>query len=400
MTEVTVQAFQERISHKHFTRRAVILLLMVLCFQDPLLFIVSQANKQFFQPAYISYPPTANGALEIGIVAICSFVIACFTAFSFKLFRQIALPTQFVKALTWSATLSNVVSALFLAHNARYVSGGLTGGSGVLYALSTSLTFLVMLLYVRDRLRGFRFGVSVTLVAFIASTIIQIDGLARALTVFVFLYLMFPVQRARTFIFLGAAGVSLVYIGLLLKFGGDISGVNIQHLVFWIISRFTINAESLNTFLAGHSVIAGSSDFYHIVSKSIQYRIDLVSGSPAHIEFPKSVSEAIYYDLYQSTGSGSSPGFLLSSIFVGGDLLFFIVPIIYAYLLRMYFKNILVSVGILEILAITYLLKGVVSDISEILTVISPEFIFFSFFLFCCFTVTAKAKSIEHSNEH
>ena len=149
----------------------------------------------------------------------------------------------------------------------------------------------------------------------------------------------------------------------------------------WVVSRFAIQAEQMYTYVFGNSVIGKDVTYMELVLRSISDRFDLVFTNYVTLEYPRSVSEATFYDMKNGFGSGSSPGALLGTTLSGP---FFFVPILtFSVIIFNLMYGITRKITFPEICAYSFLLKPIHANFSEYLTIISPTLLLVAVVLFC-----------------
>ena len=152
----------------------------------------------------------------------------------------------------------------------------------------------------------------------------------------------------------------------------------------WVIPRFAIQAESMLAFVSGDLAIGGGIDTIKLIAKSISDRIGLLTGNLTTFTYPRSVSESIYGSLHgQYDGSGSSPGLLLGTAMFGVGL-FWIIPLVLAFIFVQMFYRFPIKLNLLNLCAFSYFTRGLHTDSSEYFTVVSFVAVYMVVFYIGC----------------
>lgn len=283
----------------------------------------------------------------------------------------------------------NISMYIMVDRNARYISGGLGGVNGMIYSLSLAISFAVMIIFIRHKQIGRPISPRL-LIFFILSLALKVDGFASVLTIGVFIFLLLE-YRFRNIIVLFFLASLLLIIGVASKFSEGIPEyVDAEFFVRWVVARFSIQAEQSYTFLSGNSILNSQYEYINVLMQSIKNRFDFIFLGETEFVDPKSLSAAIFYDMRGEYGSGSSPGLLLNTI-LHGYFLFFLPPIFFVFLYIQFFKGSTAPLGFLQMIALSFLFKGLHTNFSEYLVVISPTLLYAIFFMIGCL-VTVKSK--------
>jgi len=292
-----------------------------------------------------------------------------------------------MRAIILVAVAVNVLMLVSVDQDARYTSGALTGISGVIYGFSQALTMTSLLLVLRHRDMSSRVPQWLVLVL-LASYGLTIDGLAKALLLAVFLglYMDVQVRRPLRLAVASGVGVALYWLGISAKFVDVPEYFTPSFIVRWVVSRFAIQAEHMYTYLSGESIVGDRISYFDLVGRAIIERFELVFNGDTFYEYPRSLSEALYYDAWGFYGAGSSPGIFLGTA-VQGYWLFLVVPLFMTYVFFQFFYGTLKRVSFLHIAAYSFLFKGVYTNFSEYLTIISPNILYLAFFVLGCLII-------------
>lgn len=371
----------------HWARRNAAMFFAVLILQDVLLLTLRRValddNWTFYR---VSQFRIENYLLYTSLAAaLC--ILTAILCYRSTIYPKLKIHPNLIKAFFVSAILANVLSFSFIEENARYVSGGLVGISGIIYALSLTLNLSAMLLLVKFRIsKEQRFSL-IWSMALAASFALNIDGLASAMTISAFMFLVLADEiRLKNILpmFVAAFGTgAAVFWGFSQKFREIPSYVTPEFLIKWVISRFAISAEQGYTFISGDSVLNRPGEYFALISRAFVDRASIIVGERPVIVFPRSVAEALYYDMYGQYDAGSSPGFFLGVILNGLIAL----PIIYLYCLVtvQMFSGFGKRMGLISLFAIGFIAKSVYANVSELIVLISPVTPVVILFIFICF---------------
>ena len=150
--------------------------------------------------------------------------------------------------------------------------------------------------------------------------------------------------------------------------------IGLEETFNWAVHRLATQPQSMLLYLSGQSIIQGPFELFQIITQSFSDRADILLGDQTYLSYPRNLSEAVYYDLYGRYGSGSSPGLIyflvLSSIFMPFFLFVLVV------LLINYFDTDK-RYSLISLIMIGFILKLMINDLSEVVTIISPSFVGF-----------------------
>src|SRR3546814_6698469 len=137
-----------------------------------------------------------------------------------------------------------------------------------------------------------------------------------------------------------------------------------------LISRLSISAEQGFTFMACDSLLNRSGEYFALIERALQDRMDILMGGSPVIIFPRSVSEALYYDMYGQYDAGSSPGFFLSLMLNG----FLSIPVLYIFIFLTYqlFYGVNRKFSLIGLIALVLITKIISVNISEYFVIVSP----------------------------
>lgn len=362
-------------------RRNTAALIAFLYLQDIFWLILSRIQSNFYEPIYIV------SHWEFVIFAFFITLAVFFATFGLisghmaRPLPRIKLPRWAIVAVIVSAILLNLYSFFVLESNARYISGGLTGQAGVLYGMKNAATMAGFVILIKAK--G-RWEVSAVWVyTLLLSSAINIDGLASALTLGMFAWLVFDIRinSLRRIALFGVLVGGLLYFGFRMKFADLPDYLTPSFLANWVIGRFSIQAEQMYKYLAGGSLINDQISYLDLLVRMIENRIDLVLGYSIRIEYPRGVSEALFYDMMGFFDAGSSPGVLLGTT-LQGPLFSLFVPAFLAFVFVQFFYGIPKKISFLQICAYSFVFKAMHSNFSEYLAIISPTLLTVAAFIF------------------
>lgn len=364
-------------------RRNTALFILFLYLQDVFWLIASRILFSIYDPVYNLSPLEWPIVFLFFVLAIAFSCLGAFSAFIVRPVPKIRVSRKFIISIVFSAVLINIVAAILLRENARYISGGLTGVAGIVYGFKNALTLAAFVLISRERQCDSPVS-RVLIIAFIASYALTIDGLASALMLGMFLVIILDVRLVRpgNLIVFCILSLAVLWVGFNAKFSYVPYYLTPEFMVNWIVARFSIQAEQMYTYLSGNSIIGQIVSYSDLIFRAISNRFDLVLGNTFTLEYPRSVSEATFYDMQGSFSAGSSPGVLLSTAFMGP--FFFIVPFFLSFLFMQYFYSVCEKITFLHLCAYSFIFKALHSNFSEYFTVISPTLLVAVVFLFAC----------------
>jgi len=383
LPQSNINPASQRSSALALAQRNAGMLVALLYLQDIFWLIVSRIQLSFYEPMYLI------SSFEWSIFAFFILLTTFFAGFGIvaarlvRPLRKISAPRRTIPAVIFLATCLNLIQFGVLVTSARYVSGGLTGSAGVIYGTAQAMSLASMVLLIRAKKSGRRLS-KVWLLAFLGSLAITIDGMAAALLIgmFVLIILDIRIHRPERAIALMAVATGLLWLGFQAKFSQVPDYLTPEFMARWTIARFSIQAEQMYTFLAGQSLIGDSISYLDLVFRAISDRLDLVMGRPLMLEYPRSVSEAIYYDMRGAFDAGSSPGALLGTTLQG--VFFFVPPFVFAFLFLQYFYGIHEKATLPQLFAYSFIFKTLHANFSEFLTIISPTLLVVVIFLLAC----------------
>jgi hypothetical protein len=212
------------------------------------------------------------------------------------------------------------------------------------------------------------------------SMIGRVDGIAETVVLISVMYIYMTVCKVNMKI-LGLSMLILssvvVLYGIEIKLGENFtSDYLFEYIPLWTVERLAIHSYQWGEVLNGASIIKDLTDFILIAWNSLLLRFDLLCGcNLGQSSLPKSVSEAMYYDLYGLYGSGSSPG-VMTSISLMGPLGLLVICW-NGIISKLIFTNIEFNFGYLSMIPLCVIYKILYVDISEYLAIISPAVVIF-----------------------
>lgn len=319
------------------------------------------------------------------LMTIIAFIFIAFSKFSVRFvnkFHDISVGYWFIPAIFLTAIIGNAASSIFLLAGARYSEGGLTGGVGVIYAIAKAASLMAMTLSIRAKYCGSpKIGLA-WLALLIASLLATIDGLATALTICMFLFIMMDTRGLKGAILVVIAaciGVPLLYIGFMAKFTVIPSYITPEFSFHWAVARMSISSESLYKYLAGESMFSESGVYIDVLKDTYFNRFQVITGGIERLVYPRSVSEGFYMDMSGVSGAGSSPGFYLGLILNGifSPLMLFI----FVWIFAQFFFGFRSVISYPRMYAISFVLKSTHANVTEYLIIFSPVLVAFVGFI-------------------
>lgn len=351
---------------------------------DLLALFVSRSIQLFSSPPIYRVVDISFESYMILIILAVSALGGMTLALYIPVFKKIRLTFSQYNLILVLAIVINTLRFIFLQESARYTSGGMSGISGLLYFMSEGMTFLSFLLTISASfsVTGGDLLNKLRPLLLMLSYAINIDGLASALTLFCFII---AVLRPRLRISFRTMGLFFVASGLgalgwIVKTGG--LEYPVKDFFLWIPYRVAIPIESMLIYLEHESVLAGPSDVFVLIRDSFFNRLDFILTGNADVQGFKTVSAAIFYDLYQRDG-GSSPGMLYGSFLLAGyfGFVFFCG---FGFLLRCYLSSTVEKFNLSTVIALAFVLKNVYADIPDAFSLISLSLIYFLLFFTAC----------------
>lgn len=354
--------------------------------QDIFWLVLSRGTASYFPAPYL-VSPWQWPLFLLFIIHALAIAALCFAGTRlFKPMAEIPLGRRGIGFMVLAACLGNLFIFLIVAPGARYTEGGLTGTPGLVYGIFRGLSLGAMIFIVRMQALQARIPRAL-LFLFIVSYLLTIDGFSQGLALFIFVALIFPLRLRLSHLTLrwpavAGAGFLIASVARQAKWTSYGPELNMEYLLSWLVPRFSIQSESMYSYLAGDLGIANSSDHFGLIVTAIRNRFFLLTGRGYLIEYPRSVSEAIYDGLFGMMGSGSSPGALLGTALFGPWLWVF--PLILCFLFVQLFYHWRTRLTPLKAIGLLFLLKPLYADPSEYFTVVSPTLVFAVFFYLGC----------------
>lgn len=378
-------------------RRNAAFLIAFVYLQDIFWLAISRISHLFREPFYRVAPLDWSSVFIYIALGIIFSAVGIVAVYAFKPLAKIKVSPGFILAIVGAAVVLNFVRLATLDSNARYVSGGLAGGGGIIYGISQAFNLAAGLLSIRQKKIGNPLPRFWNLIFFF-TLFLTVDGLASALSAGIFIFLAFDLgamkfrfkfRSAKKYLGLILLLLLLLWIGFNSKFSEVPDYLNFEFISTWLIARFSIQAEQMYNFVAGQSVFNTYINYWDLILRSISNRVDLLVGNSIFVEYPRSVSEALYYDMMGAYDAGSSPGILLGTT-LQGPVAFLIAPLFLAFLFLQLFYGFEKKISILEVFAYSFALKGLHSNFSEFFTVVSPTIVYAFFFFIGCLLVSRR----------
>ena len=286
-------------------------------------------------------------------------------------FRQQKMAFVSIEVTLILLIIFNILTLYFIPSGARYIDGTFTKWTLLLYFFKNGFFVWATIASLSGKNEV---GLFLKYCS-ILSCLLIVDGLASALSIFAFTYLLLKDTRffKYWFVFFGA---SLLYLGLASK--GDISHL-ITGLNAWVVSRFSIPVETLGLYLNGEHYFKSIFDFTDFLTESFACRTSSFfnNGGRACQEI-SSIGSANYYSLYGEIKGGSGTGIILSLYL--GLMLSFIPLIVFFCGISIIFRS-AGKADYLSLFIFAWILKGVYFNILDIYTIFNQSFFLFFFFL-------------------
>lgn len=317
------------------------------------------------------------------ILSVFFCVLACFLVVPFK---KLFLRSSDLKVVILVSVLVNIYLVIFLSDSARYEAGGLSGLNGVLYFFSSILNIFIAVVLVRhgDMVFSKSFRLFYVYV-FLLSLLLRIDGLSSALFLFCTFVLFKSGSgfRLRTICFIATVAATGMVIGFFSKWAEVPDYLSLDFFLRWVLARFSIQAEHAFTYLSGDSILnSGVCGVCDVFYNSILNRLHFAGLSDGAYLYPRSVSEALFFDMRGEYGAGSSPGFFLGALLLGP--LYFVGIGIVAILFVNFFYRSTNYIPVWLFPALIFFSKGVHANILEYFIVVSPLILYSGSFLLAC----------------
>jgi hypothetical protein len=274
----------------------------------------------------------------------------------------------------------------------RYQSGGFQGTSIVLYSINLCIFYFCMFWYSKNRNADDKS--SSLLSIYLLLQLLLVDGIGPLITlVCAWIICGIRVQSHGRLTINLVAIAFLVFSGMVIKFLDFESGQfdrSFMDIINWLVGRLALRYESYVMWLNNEAYISNILDYYNLLLTSLRYRVEFLFGIGLS-EFPKSLSEAIFYDLYGFGGSGSSPGFNYGLVIsgMGGGVL----PIMMILFMKQYFWDLNARLNLMYILVYGWIFGQIYADIFELQIILSPAFGIFASFILAALCTPSKRKN-------
>lgn len=264
---------------------------------------------------------------------------------------------------------------------ARYQSGGFTPITLVFYALNNSIFIFVIFWLAKYQYKS-RSLLWIAYIYFFLQLLL-VDGAGPLITLMCGIIIInAKVVNNTNFLRTLVLLTFVVVGGALLKFYQTDAGQldrSAEDILSWVIGRYGLKYETFLMWLNGESVISGPIAYYDLLFKSLGYRSSFISGE-AITDFPKTLAEAIYFDLYGLADGGSSPGLIYGLWLSGfGGI---ILPLVIVSCMKQYFSDLDTELTFLQLLAFSWIFSTVFANLFEIQILLSPSFALASSFFF------------------
>ena len=316
-----------------------------------------------------------NAGLQTGIAISVTYLI---TNIKSNFNYQIIINQGALEKIVYISFFFNLFNFYLNQFYSRYEAGQLTGLFGIYYVVSLGLNIAAFSLLIRVGADRKKIKLMMALHGF--SMFGRVDGIAEILVLISMIYIYIVICGIKTKIlslFMIFFYSILVLYGVQVKLGESFTtNYLVEYMPMWTVERLAIHSYQWEVVLNGGSIIKNLHDFIITAWNSFLLRIDLLCNcNLGNSSLPKSISEAMYYDLYGLYGSGSSPG-VMTSISLMGPLGLLV---IYwnAIISRLIFSNIEFKFGYFGMIAFGVAYKILYVDISEYLAIVSPVTLIF-----------------------
>lgn len=325
---------------------------------------------------YFKFPISHSSIIYSILFGILIIISSFFITFLIPSNIKFNVNLKKIHAIILCAIILNLIHFFVFDRSIRYEHGALTGGLGIIHYFSMSINLFISVILIRCS-RGASSVNSINKIIFylfFVAWFLVVDGLASSLTIFVVLILCNPYLSLSKLIYFALTAFFLMLIGFYGKWGGDLPDyLNFSYFVKWIVSRFSIQSESMMAYLNGYSLANNFFDAVEFNLNSIFLRFKIIFGQDYYYNGPKTISEMIFYDMHHEFGSGSSPGFFFGMILHG---FFYIIPLFFIIIQLCYFlKNLYIGNRVIFYVAFSFFLKELLANPFELWTVISPSLV-------------------------
>lgn len=359
----------------HFT---AVVLVLAWIYAAAMLLLATPAEQQYYVTDKTLFGAAQYFVLITAMAALMYPVLALTPKLALYRFDE----WRWMRAMGLLAIAVNVIYAVNVDRSVRY-SAGAVYENLPLYLLKALANYVFMLLAIRHRAASPEASMppraarqeKIRVALWTLSSLLVVDGLASALTLFCFWVCWARSGRYRLPLLLGAFAVGLLALGLQAKFGGE-QEIDADAMARWSVHRAVINEEQLYTAI-NDDRFGGVLDHWQVVLDQGRYAIGKIAGaSVAGPEF-KSFSEYLYHQLYGERGSGSSTGAFLAAYLLGGAPFGWLVLWLAFLPSYLYVVSLGRRFGIVRMACLLFVLKPAYSDIPGVLAVVSLPCIFY-----------------------
>ena len=115
-------------------------------------------------------------------IFVFDLVFLLLSSIFFKRVKKFKMHSRWIKILVFATIVIQLIHSFIIPPDARYVSGSLTGASGIFYGISKSMTVASMLMMIKYRKYFYTFGPLI--IFFVLTFILTIDGFSASLLIF------------------------------------------------------------------------------------------------------------------------------------------------------------------------------------------------------------------------
>lgn len=274
----------------------------------------------------------------------------------------------------------NLIAALTLDAEFRYAE--VKRLDALIYVFATSMSTLAVVFFIKDRP-----GVSYKLaIIFILSVALRLDGLSSCITlvcyVFIFNYYVFKISN------LALSITVLFLLPQIFHLKGDGFGsLPLSEIYGWAVWRFSIPFETTISYISGSHYLKDFHDLFEILKVAFLCRVEFLDAGSACAGIVKSVGNANYLTLYGTTKGGSSPGPIGGIAMLNVFSICFLLPFVFIVSRLQLDKE-----KFLILLCIAYLFKWPISNMPDMVSLISVNlFLFVFYFILLSFFKTVRS---------
>jgi hypothetical protein len=306
------------------------------------------------------------------------YILICFAVFFCTMGLSILAPNKFLKINISKKTFQILLIILFCLSifvylelnevNLRYFSGSIKTISG--FTLIANKIFLLCLYFIYQlNYKEIKFQF---FTAILFSSILMIDSFSSSifsLSILIFEFFKLNTKKRIIALFPFFLIIVILILVVSIRTNGDYK-VNLEFLYNNAIPRISVHAEQLFSYLSEDLKLSDYSYTYTIISESFNNRLKFILNSSEPLFYPKTIGQAMVFDLIgPDAHGGSSPGYLLSAI----SFFPFTLPLIFilATFIKQFSSRIGYNINFIQIACFCFLIKTITSDLLDMLSIIS-----------------------------